>query len=111
MSKNGGAYSAVGSATSSVRAVGSSNLTDNANTTQQLSTGTFVAGRVDDVDGTMTSTTSIPTNSVTDFEFMVQLVAADLANADTLDFRVYRSGTEVTTYTNTPRVTVLKVTE
>jgi len=108
LSKNGGVYAQVGAATSSVKSVDSTNLTDNAATTQQITAFTFVAGRVDDVDGTTTATASIVQNSGTEFEFMVQLVAADLANADTLDFRVYRSGVAITTYTNTGRVTITK---
>lgn len=107
-SYNGGAYAQVGSATSQVKAVDSTNLTDNAATTQQVTAFTFVAGRVDDVDGTMTATASIAQNSGTEFEFMVQLVKADLNNGDTLDFRLYRSGVAIATYTNTPRITIIK---
>lgn len=107
-SYNGGAYAQVGSATSQVKSVDSANLTDNAATTQQVTAFTFVAGRVDDVDGTMTSTASIAQNSGTEFEFMVQLIRADLANGDTLDFRVYRSGVAIATYTNVPRITIIK---
>lgn len=108
MSKNGGAYAQVTAATANAKVVDSTNLTDNNATTQQLGAGTFVAGRVDDVDGTTTATSSIAQNSVTDFEFMVQLVSADLASGNTLDFRCYKSGVAVATYTNTPRITVLK---
>lgn len=108
VSKNGGAYAAVTDVSSNVRAVASANLTDNAATTQQVSSYTFVAGRVDDVDGTMTSTASIVQNSGTEFEWMIRLLSADLANGDTLDFRVYRSGAAITTYTQTARITIIK---
>ena len=43
-------------------------------------------------------------------EVAIELVAADLANADTLDFRITQSdATVLNTYTVTPRITVSKV--
>ena len=108
MSKNGGAYAQVTAATANAKVIDSANFVDNANTTQQVSAFTFVAGRMDDVDGTTGATASIVQNSGTEFEFMVQLVAADLANGDTLDFRVYRSGVAIAVYTNTPRITIFE---
>jgi hypothetical protein len=108
VSKNGGAYAAISDVTSNVKSVDSANLTDNANTTQQITGFTFVAGRVDDVDNIMSSTSSIAQNSGTEFEWMIRLISADLANGDTLDFRVYRSGAPITTYTNTGRITIIK---
>lgn len=103
---NGGVYNQCNASTTKVKVVDSVNLTDNAVTTQQLSVGTFVAGRVDDVDGTTTATASIAQNSVTEFEFMAQLTQASLANGDTLDFRCYKSGVAVAVYTNTARITI-----
>lgn len=108
MSKNSGAYAQVNASTANAKVVDSANYVDNANTTQQLSSGTFVAGRLEDVDGTTGATSSIAQNSVTDFEFMFQLVSADLAHGDTLDFRCYKSGVAVATYTNTARITITK---
>lgn len=108
VSKNGGAYAQLSDVTSNAKAVGSTNLTDNAATTQQITGFTFVAGRVDDIDGTMTSTASIVQNSGTEFEWMIRLISADLANGDTLDFRAYRSGVPVTNYTQVGRITVVK---
>jgi hypothetical protein len=108
MSKNGGAYAQVGSASANVKAVDSANLTDNSTTTQQISSATYVSGRVDDVDGTTTATASIAQNSGTEFEFMIELISADLDHNDTLDFRLYRSAAALTTYTQTARITIVK---
>lgn len=107
-SLNGGAYQQAGTATTGIIVLGSANLADNANTTQQLTSFTFVAGRVDDVDGTTTATASIVQNSGTEFEFSLRLVAADVSDGQTLDFRLYRSSVAIATYTNTPRLTVVK---
>jgi hypothetical protein len=108
MSRNGGAYAAVTDVTTAVLAVASANLTDNATTTQQISVFTFVAGRVDDVNGAMTATPSIVQNSGTEFEWMIRLTSANLNNGDTLDFEVYRSAAPITTYTQVGRITVVK---
>lgn len=107
-SYKGGAYAQVTASTAQVKVVDTTNYADNANTTEQISAATFVAGRTDDVDGTTGATASIAQNSVTEFEFMVNLVGADLQNGDTLDFRCYKSGVAVATYTLTPRVTIVK---
>jgi hypothetical protein len=108
MSKNGGAYAAVTDVTTDVLAVDSANLTDNNATTQQITAFTFVAGRVDDVNGAMTATGSIVQNSGTEFEWMLRLAAANLSNGDTLDFEVYRSGSAIATYTQVGRITIVK---
>jgi hypothetical protein len=104
-----GAWTAVQAASSNVKAVDSSHLTDNENTTQQITAFSFVAGRVDDVSGLTGATDSIPQNSGTEFEFMVELVAADLANGDTLDFRVYRHFVQIQAFTHTPRITIAPI--
>lgn len=107
--KNGaGSYTLVGAAGNNVQAIDSANFADNANTTQQITGFTFVAGRVDDVDGSTGATASIAQNSGTEFEFMVTLLASDLNNGDTLDFRLYKSGVALQAYTNTARVTIFK---
>ena len=64
------------------------------------STKTFVAG--DGVETTVT-TTNI-NNTHTEYEYSLQIVAADVANNDTIQVRM--SG--LNTYTNTPTITVIK---
>ena len=64
------------------------------------STKTFAAG--DGVESTVT-TTSI-NNTHTEYEYCLQIVAADVANNDTIQVRM--SG--LNTYTNTPTITVIK---
>jgi hypothetical protein len=108
LSKNGGAYAAVTDVTSSVKAIASANFADEDATTQQISSGTFVAGKMDEVNGACTATGTIAQNSVTEHEFSVQLISADLASGNTLDFRMRNGSTAYTTYTVTPRITVLK---
>ncbi len=103
-----GAWTSVQVASQNVKAVDSANFVDNANTTQQITVFTFVAGRVDDVDGSAGPTGSIAQNSGTEFEFMLELVASDLRNGDTLDFHCDRSFVQIQAYTNTPRITIVK---
>ena len=42
------------------------------------------------------------------FLYSLRVLDADVVNFDTLDFRVLRDGSPVTTYTVTPRITVVK---
>jgi hypothetical protein len=107
VSKNGGAYSQVGAATSNVKAANSANLTDDATTTQQITAFAYTAGRVDDVDGTTTATGIIVATGGTEFEFMIELITADLAYGDTLDFRLYQAGSAIVSYSRTARITVI----
>jgi hypothetical protein len=110
-SYKGGAYTQIPTVATSacVYALDSANLTDDAATTQQLSTGTFVAGKVDDVTAQCTATGSIAQNSVTDHEFMLCINFPFVRTGDTIDFRLYATTTAFTTYTNTGRVTITRV--
>jgi hypothetical protein len=110
IAKNGGSYAqASASATTGCR-VGTNTtyFADNDATTQQLSSGTFVAGKMDCATGQTTATASMATNAVTDHEYEIELVFADLANGDYFDFRERNSTTAFGTYTNTGRITVTK---
>lgn len=108
---NGSAtYNAMTASTADVHAASSTFVTDDAATTQQISSGTFVAGKIDTATGACTATASMATNAVTEHEWCVLLVSADQASGDTLDFRVRNTTTALNTYTLTPRITIQKST-
>jgi len=109
VSKNAGAYANVAAASSNVRAFPTANLTDAAATTQRLSAGSgaFIAGEIDEADGIVTDW-QLTANNFSELLYSVELVAADLAHNDTLDFRVLRNGAVFNTYSVTPRVTANK---
>lgn len=110
-SKNGGAYAQIGSGdTDGCRVAASANFADNDATTQQLTSGTFVAGRMDDATGQCTATSSISQNGRTEHEYCIELVFANLADGDYFDFRERASTTAFGTYTVTPRLTITKST-
>lgn len=108
-SRNGGAYTAVSGSSNVVRASASPNLADNAATTQQLGTESgfsgFSAGVFDEADGSVTKTLD---DEYTEFEYCFQIRSADVDNNDTIDFRVYRGTTALSTYTVTIRATVVE---
>lgn len=110
-SKNAGAYNLVTASSNDVRAVNDPSLTDDEVTTSRLAggAGTFVAGRVDDVDGATTTGVQVRSLDNTEMLFSVYIVDADVADLDTLDFRAYiTGGTAVEAYAGTGRVTVDK---
>lgn len=109
VSKNGGAYAQItNGGTSGVKIVDSANLTDDAATTQQLSAGTFVAGKQDDVNGQTGATGSMAQNRDTEHEYMLQLDFANLTGGDYFDFRAYQTTSALNTYTYTARITINK---
>lgn len=87
----------------------SASLTDAAATTNRLGagTGSFVAGEISE-SGLVTDH-AITASNYTEYLYSLTLVSAELANNDTIDFRVLKNGlsTELT-YTVTPRITVSK---
>jgi hypothetical protein len=107
---NGAGWNNVTGASSVIRGVLSSNYADGDNTTQQIGAGTFIttnAGMVEG-DGGPASTTApdFAGSDETEFEFMLEIQAADVVDADTIQLRVTNNGTALGTYTNTPTVTV-----
>ena len=81
------------------------NLTGTGPTTNRLGagTGSFVAGKISE-DGTVNDF-GWTANNYTELLYSLKFVKADLANGDTLRFRVLRNGaTTGMTYTQTPRV-------
>ena len=112
VSKNSGSYVNVTASSSDVQVTDDSNITDDAATTNRLTVGggggSFVTGRFDDVDGSTTSNVNVTGGDWTELLWSIYIVDADVANNDTLDFRVYDSDDTVISgsYNITPRVTV-----
>jgi hypothetical protein len=76
-------------------------------TTQRIGSGTFTAGEWDN-NGAIGSMT-IPINQETELEFCVQIVGADVDDANTILFEVrFDNGGSLDGYTNTPTVTIDK---
>jgi hypothetical protein len=87
----------------------SPNLTDAAATTNRLTagTGSFVAGEISETG--LVTDLGWTANNYTELLYAVTLKRADLANSDTLRFRVLRNGaTTSMTYTQTPTINVTK---
>ena len=110
LSRNAGAYAAVTTATSFVKSIDNSRglSADNSAISTRLLTadaGTFTNGQYDTTGATATQT--LLATSVTELEFSAVIDPATIVIGDTLDFRVYSAGAVLTTYTVTPRVTVI----
>ncbi len=108
--KNAGAFQAVTGSSTIVKAAASSVIVDGVATTQIISSGSFIAGSIDAVDGLCATTASIAQSSHTELEFTLQINAADVVEKDVIQLRVVRSpSTAFGTYTNTPSITVVDV--
>jgi len=112
LSRNAGAYAAVTTATSFVKAIDNSSglSADNSAISTRLLTsdaGTFTSGQYDTTGATAVIT--LAATSVTELEYSVIIDPATAVIGDTLDFRVYSGAAPavLTTYTVTPRVTVI----
>jgi hypothetical protein len=112
VSKNGGAYTSITTATSNVKATASGLTNDGATTNRGTNgitdgTGSFVAGEQSS-DGTIDNN-QLTASNYTEQVWGITLVKADLTNADTLDFRVSLNGASPgMTNAVTPRITVVK---
>ena len=109
-SKNAAAYANVTAASTNVKGFDSTNLTDGAATTNRLTagSGSFLAGVISE-DG-LADNHQITLSNYTEYLYSLTLVFADLADSDTLDFRLLRNGATIAAYSVTPRITVTKVT-
>src|SRR4051812_33053217 len=85
--KNSAGWVSVTGSSSVVKAVSTTQYSDDAATTKQLATGTFVAGKCESSSGVTTATGSIAQNSQTDMEYCLQIVDADVAGGDTIQLR------------------------
>lgn len=106
-SLNGGTYTDVGAQNSetAVRYASSVNVSDATATTQQVGTGSFIAGTIDNNGDTGTITFTNSALSETEIEFVLELYGGLINEVDTLDLRVYETdNTVLTSYTNTARI-------
>jgi hypothetical protein len=107
--RNGGGWSNL--AIDTVLPYASANLTDGGATTQRLAggTGSYVAGFVCE-DATIDDGMGITPNNYTEALYSVVLKAADLADGDTVEFRMLKNGaTTDMTYSVTPTINIVKV--
>lgn len=108
-SKNSGSYAQIGSG-QPVNYSLSNYFAQNDNTTSQLTggSGSFLTSNL----GMQESGSSTNTGSSNDYfeiELCFQIDSTQVANGDTLDLRIYADGSPITTYSNTPRITVSEV--
>lgn len=107
--RNGAGWNNVNGSSSVVRSSGSANLTDGADTTQQIGSGTFTADNngVDDVDGATGSSTFTAGDEI-ETEHCIQIRSADVSDGDTIQLRlVFATGSAAfQQYFQTPSITV-----
>jgi hypothetical protein len=107
-SLDGAVWHPVTGSSSVVRSTASANITDGAATTQQLGSGLFAAGTVDEVDGVFASVSLLP-RFRTEVEASCQIRAADVTLSSTLLLRVALSdGTPLDAYVSAAEVIVDK---
>ncbi len=104
----GGYYSASACTGSGIYPALSSNFADGDATTQQISSVTYVAGTMDEVDGKCGATASIARYSGTEHEYNLKISASTITDGDYFDFREYNQATPLTTYTSVGRLTLNK---
>jgi len=106
-SLNGGTYTDVGAQGSAtiIRYANSPNIVDDEATTQQIGTGSFIAGDVDENGDTGTLTFTSGSLSETEIEFVLELYGGAINQTDNLDLRVFETNnTLLAAYTNTARI-------
>lgn len=109
-----GAFTVTGSSTR-VKADTGSSLTDGAATTNRATNGisdgagTFVAGEQEETNGVIEDH-QLTADNFTEHVYAFLVVAADVANAETLDFAITLNGSTTASITNsvTPRITITK---
>ena len=107
---NSGSWTNVTGTSSVVRSSATSYVADGANTTRQISSGTFVTPNAgfDEADGQVGGTSlDFSGSDEVELEFCLQIRSADVANDDTIQLRIKG----LSTYTNTPTLTVSGVAE
>lgn len=108
--KNGaGGYLAVTTSTLGCRSADVSSSVDNAALTVQrltAGTGSFIAGQYDETGATAAAV--ISASNHTEYEYGLELVAAEVVDGDFFDFRIYRTTTALSVYTVTLRITTIK---
>lgn len=109
--KNSEGWNNVNAGSSVVRSSASSNITEDANTSQVLGSGTFVTpnGGYDEVDGVTAGTAdfSVTINEETEIEYCCQIRSADTSRGDTIQLRIRKApNVPLDVYTNTPTLTI-----
>ena len=111
-SKNAGAYAAVTAASSNVQIDTASGLTADAATTNRATngitdgSGSFVAGEQEETNGVIEDH-QLTADNFTEHVWALTLIEADLADGDTLDFRItLNAGAPGMTNTVVPRITI-----
>jgi len=116
VSLNGGTYQNVDASSTIVQSVtsGDAGAVDGDATTERLTdptvgAGIFIAGEFESVDG-ITSTISIAADDFVEDEWCVQIIGADVTDADTIDLKVIVSGAQGTpTYVDTDHAGTITV--
>lgn len=113
-SKNSGAFTNVTASSTNVQADTGSSLTDAGATTNRATngisdgTGSFVAGQQEEGDGQIANH-QLTASNFTEHVWAVLLIAADVANGNTLDFRVtLNGGSPGMTNSVVPTITITK---
>lgn len=102
---NGAGWNDVNGTSSVVQSSASGNFSDGDPTTQQIGSGTFFQGEMEEVDGLCDNgRLDFSGSDETEVEYCLQLIGADVSAGDTIEFRVLVNGSTIT-YTNTPTVT------
>ena len=113
-SKNSGAYAAITASSSNVQVDTASGLTADAATTNRATNGiadgagTFVAGEQEETNGIIEDH-QLTADNFTEHVWALTLIDGDLADGDTLDFRItLNAGAPGMTNTVIPRITISK---
>ena len=113
-SKNSGGWTAITASSSDVKADTASGLTADAATTNRGTngisdgTGSFVAGEQEETNGVIENH-QLTASNFTEHVWALTLVSADLADGDTIDFRIaLNCGAPGMTNTSVPRITIGK---
>ena len=100
---NGGGWNNVTTSSTNVRAVAATPTSlDGTATTQQVGSGTFVAGEISE-DG-LAAQVSLSGDDETEVEFVLQLRSADLSGGETVNLRITDAST-TPSWTNSPAIT------
>lgn len=101
-----GAWAEAGLSTPVQRAA-SSNLTNGADTTQQLGAGTFIANNNGIVEDGLLSTLDTEAAKEWETEYVLVLAAGQVVSGNTVQVKVTKNGADLDTYTDTPTITAI----
>jgi hypothetical protein len=92
--KNSVGWNDVNGSSSVARSTDSPNMTDNAATTQQISSGVWAAGKFDEADGSFSTGISLSDAAAdtSEHELCFQVRSADVSAGDQIQFRLVATG-------------------